>query len=223
MIRSLDRSVGTILKAVKDAGIDDNTIIIFTSDNGGANYIGLPQINKPFRGWKATFFEGGTHVPFMMRWPGHIAPGARYDAPISHFDIYATASAAGGVALPTDRTVDGVDVLPFVAGTRAGVPHQALFWRSGSYRVVREGDWKLQSVGNPRLDLLYDLKTDPTERTNVAAAHPEVVAAMNARLKAHDAEQMPPAWGSLISSPIPIDRPLGVPPKPGEAFIYWDN
>jgi arylsulfatase A-like enzyme len=223
MIRSLDRGVGKVLAELKAQGLDDNTLVIFTSDNGGAHYIGLKDVNKPYRGWKATFFEGGTHIPFLMRWPGHIKPGVRYDAPISHFDIYATASAAGGAPLPGDRVVDGVDVIPYVNGTKPGVPHQALFWRSGEYRVVRDGDWKFQSVDLPRMELLYDLKSDPTERTNVAAAHPDIVASMRAKLAAHDAEQKPPAWGSLIKSPIPIDRPLGVPPKQGEAFIYWTN
>ena len=69
MIRALDRNVGLVLDALKAQGLEENTLVIFTSDNGGANYIGLPDINKPFRGWKATFFEGGIHVPFFMKWP----------------------------------------------------------------------------------------------------------------------------------------------------------
>lgn len=223
MVRALDRGVGKVMAELKAQGLDDNTIVMFSSDNGGANYIGLPDINRPYRGWKATFFEGGTKVPFMMRWPGQIAPATRYASPISHFDVYATASAAAGAPLPTDRTIDGVDVLPFVKGTATGVPHQALFWRSGAYRVVREGDWKLQSLDLPRKELLYDLRADPTERNDVAAANPAVVAALLARLKAHDAEQMPPAWASLVRTPIAIDRPLGVKPVPGEAYVYWSN
>ncbi|WP_426168382.1 sulfatase-like hydrolase/transferase [Sandarakinorhabdus sp. DWP1-3-1] len=223
MIRSVDRGVGRVMAELKRQGLDDNTLVIFTSDNGGANYIGLPDINRPYRGWKATFYEGGTHVPFMMRWPGRIAPGSTYREMISHFDIYATASAAAGAPLPLDRRVDGVDVLPFVEGKASGAPHQALFWRSGRYRVVRDGNWKLQSLDLPRQDLLYDLAADPTERTDVAAAHPAVVSALQARLKAHDAQQQPPAWQSLIRSPIAIDRPLGATPKPGEPYIYWSN
>jgi arylsulfatase A-like enzyme len=125
--------------------------------------------------------------------------------------------------LPKDRAIDGVDVLPFVNGSAAGVPHQTLFWRSGAYRVVRDGDWKLQSLDLPRKDLLYDLKADPTERNDVAAANPAVVAALLAKLKAHDAEQMPPAWASLLRTPIAIDRPLGTKPVPGEAYVYWSN
>jgi arylsulfatase A-like enzyme len=223
MVRALDRGVGRVMAEVKRQGLDDDTLVIFSSDNGGAHYIGLPDINRPYRGWKATFFEGGVKVPFMMRWPGRIAPGTQYQPPISHFDIYATASAAAGAALPRDRTVDGVDLLPFVAGTAAGIPHRTLFWRSGAYRVVRDGNWKLQSLDLPRRDLLFDLAADPTERSDVAAANPAKVGELRGKLKAHDAEQQPPAWGSLLRGPIPVDRPLGAPGRQGEAYIYWSN
>jgi arylsulfatase A-like enzyme len=223
MVRAVDRGVGKVMAELKAQGLDDNTIVIFTSDNGGAHYIGLPEINRPYRGWKATFFEGGTKVPFLMRWPGKIAPGSRFAPPISHFDVFATASAAAGAPLPGDRPIDGVDVLPFLAGSASGVPHQTLFWRSGAYRVVRDGDWKLQSLDLPRKDLLFDLKADPTERNDVAAANPGIVAALKAKLAAHDATQMAPAWQSLVRAPIAIDRPLGVKPVPGETYIYWSN
>ncbi len=222
MIRALDRGVGKVMAELKAQGLDDNTLVIFSSDNGGAHYIGLPEVNRPYRGWKATFYEGGTHVPFMMRWPAQIAAGSRYDPMISHFDIFATASAASGAALPRDRPIDGVDVLPFVKGA-AGVPHQALFWRSGNYRVVRDGDWKLQSLDLPREDRLFDLKTDPTERRDVAAANPAIVASLRARLAAHDATQQPAAWDSLVRAPIAIDRPLGTRPVKGESYVYWAN
>ncbi|NQU66001.1 MAG: sulfatase-like hydrolase/transferase, partial [SAR324 cluster bacterium] len=79
MIRAVDRSVGRVMAALKENGIDENTLVIFTSDNGGAGYLGLPDINKPYRGWKITLFEGGTHVPFFARWPGQIQKGLRYD------------------------------------------------------------------------------------------------------------------------------------------------
>ena len=223
MVRALDRGVGKVMAELKAQGLDDNTMVIFSSDNGGANYIGLPEINRPYRGWKATFFEGGTKIPFMMRWPGKIAAASHYASPISHFDIYATASAAAGAPLPKDRKIDGVDVMPFVTGTATGIPHQTLFWRSGNYRVVRDGDWKLQSLDLPRQELLYDLKTDPTEQRDVAAANPAVVTALLAKLKAHDADQKPAAWQPLVRSPIAIDRPLGTKPKKDETYIYWSN
>ncbi|MFT5695871.1 MAG: arylsulfatase A-like enzyme, partial [Myxococcota bacterium] len=116
MIRALDRGVGQVMDALKANGLDENTLVMFTSDNGGAGYIGLPDVNKPYRGWKISLFEGGIHVPYMMRWPGRIAPGTKVESPVHHFDMYATAAAAGGGALPSDRKMDGVDLLPYARG-----------------------------------------------------------------------------------------------------------
>ena len=112
MIRGLDRSVGRVMAALREHGLDENTLVIFTSDNGGAGYLGLPDVNRPFRGWKMTFFEGGVHVPYMLRWPARVPPGQVYDAPVHHFDLYATAAGAAGAPMPADRTMDGVDLVP---------------------------------------------------------------------------------------------------------------
>ncbi|OHC31678.1 MAG: sulfatase, partial [Pseudomonadales bacterium RIFCSPLOWO2_12_59_9] len=83
MVRAIDRSVGKVLQALRDEGLENNTIVIFTSDNGGPGYVGLPQLNKPFRGWKLTQFEGGLRVPFVAQWPGHIPAGSRYQQPVT--------------------------------------------------------------------------------------------------------------------------------------------
>lgn len=96
MMRSLDRSVEKITQALEDNGLSDNTLVIFTSDNGGAGYIGLPEINKPYRGWKLSHFEGGTHVPFMAKWPNKIPAGTSYKNPIHHIDLFHTIAAAAG-------------------------------------------------------------------------------------------------------------------------------
>ena len=223
MIRALDRGVGLVMASLKAEGLDDNTIVIFTSDNGGAHYIGLPGINKPYRGWKATFFEGGVKVPFFIRWPGRIAAGRTLPGPVSHFDVFATAGRAAGAVLPTDRAIDGVDLLPFAEGKTSGIPHQTLFWRDGAYRVVRDGGWKLQALDLPHQSLLYDLAADPTEQHDVAGQHPDIVARLAGMLAAHDRNSVKPAWPSLIRSPIAIDRPLGTKPVPGETYIYWAN
>ncbi len=223
MVRAVDRGVGRVLDELKRQGLDDNTLVVFTSDNGGAHYVGLPDLNRPYRGWKATFYEGGTKVPFMMRWPGRIAPATRVAAPVSHFDIYATASAVAGAALPADRPIDGVDLLPHVLGEAEGRPHETLFWRSGDYRVVRHGDWKLQTLLDPAEPLLFDLGQDPTERRNLAAARPDKLMELQALLAAHDARQKKPAWASLVRAPIAIDRPLGTAPVKGEDYVYWSN
>lgn len=223
MIRNLDRNVGRVLAQLKAQGLDDNTLVIFTSDNGGAHYIGLPDINRPYRGWKATFFEGGVHVPFFMRWPGNLPAGARYDSPVGHVDIFATAAGAGGAARPTDRIIDGVDLIPFVKGQAKGEPHRSLYWRSGRYRTVMAGGWKLQVMDEPKKAWLFDLKRDPTEQQNLAAARPDKVAELSALLAAEDAQMPAPSWPSLVQGAIQIDHPLNVPDKPTDEYIFWDN
>ena len=149
MMLSLDRAVGRVLDALRERGLEENTLVFFTSDNGGANYVGLPDLNKPFRGWKLTFFEGGVHMPFFVKWPKALPRGVENAAPVAGIDIFATAAAAAGAALPSDRVIDGVDLVPFATGAKSGRPHDALFWRSGHYRVVRAGDWKLQLSERP--------------------------------------------------------------------------
>lgn len=223
MIRSLDRNIGRVLQALKDQGVDDNTLVIFTSDNGGAHYIGLDGLNSPYRGWKATFFEGGIHVPFFMRWPGAIPAGASVAAPVSHFDIFATAAAAAGAQAPTDRIIDGVNLLPFIQGQAPGRPHDVLFWRTDRYRVVRAGDWKLQVSEEPKKDWLFNLAVDPTERKNLAAQEPERLAAMKAQLATWDQAQRKPLWPSLGAGPIPIDKSLRAPQAPDDEYVYYAN
>ncbi len=223
MVRSLDRNIGRVLQALKDQGLDDDTLVIFTSDNGGAHYVGLDGLNTPYRGWKATFFEGGIHVPFFMRWPAALPKGASMTAPVSHFDIFATAAAAAGQKLPADRTIDGVDLLPFVTGQAGGRPHDTLFWRTDRYRVVRAGDWKLQVTERPRQDWLYDLASDPGEKNNRAAAEPARLAAMKAQLAEWDQAQRKPMWPSLAEAPIPLDKNLKQPQAADDAFVYYSN
>lgn len=224
MIRSLDRGVGRVLDALKANGLEENTLVFFSSDNGGAHYIGLPDINKPFRGWKATMYEGGTHVPFLVKWPQAIPAGTVFDHPVSHVDIFATAAAAAGVPLPADRTIDGNDLVRFATGAEGDrAPHEALFWQTGNYRAVRTTDWKLQQTRNPDRTLLFDMRTDPTEHNDVAARHPDVVRDLTARLDAFAAEQAKPLWPMLVEGAIPIDRPAGTPGKKGEEYMFYAN
>ncbi len=223
MVRSLDRSVGRVLDALRDNGLEDNTLVFFTSDNGAPGYIGLPRVNHPFRGWKISFFEGGIHVPFFLKWPARVPGGQTYDAPVHGFDIFATAAAAAGVHLPGDRTIDGVDLVPFVAGAAEGVPHEHLFWRTGGYQVVIADGYKLQSSEPPGKTWLFHLAEDPTEQHNLAAAEPLRVASLRKLLDGHNAAQAEPLWPSAVTSPINIDKTLLDPDAPDDVFIYWFN
>ncbi len=226
MIRSLDRGVGRVLDALEAQGLADNTLVVFTSDNGGAGYIGLPDVNDPYRGWKMTFFEGGIHVPFAARWPGRIPAGATFTDPVHHFDVYATAAAAAGAAMPTDRAIDGVDLVPFVRGEAQGVPHRSLFWSSGASKSAIVDGWKLNVSRSPGVHdrtWLFDLSQDPAERRDLSVERPEKLATLEAALAAHMAEQVPPAWPPQISAPANLDKHGAQPDAADDEYIYWTN
>lgn len=224
MVRQLDRRIGDVLAKVKALGLDENTLIIFTSDNGGAWYDGIADLNKPFRGWKATFFEGGIRVPMFMRWPGHITPGTVSPTRASHLDIFDTVAAVTGAKVPTDRIMDSTDVLAgIVPGLPASTRTAPLFWRSGAYRAVRDGDWKLQIDGHLKKMWLYNLATDPTEQVNLVTSEPARVAQLNAKIDAQNAKMAKPLWPGLIEAPVRIDVPLNAPWAKGQDYIYWTN
>ncbi len=224
MIRQLDRRIGDVMAALKREGIDQDTLVIFTSDNGGAWYDGIPHLNAPFRGWKATFFEGGIRVPMMMRWPGHIAPGTIATTPASHLDMFATMAAISGAAMPTDRVMDSSDVLGGIVPGLPLAPRAApLFWRSGGYRAVREGNWKLQVTARPRGTFLYDLASDPTEQHDLSRARPDMVARLSAAIERQNAGMARPLWPGLIEAPVRVDVPLNAPWEPGQTWVYWTN
>ena len=223
MIHSLDRSVGKITAKLDELELTDNTLIILTSDNGGAGYIGLPDINKPYRGWKLTHFEGGTHVPFMAKWPARIQPDSTLAAPVHHIDLFHTIVAAAGAVVPTDRKLDGVDLIPYVTGTDMGVPHQTLFWREGHHQSVQHMGWKLIRADRPDTRWLFNLADDPTEQRNLASKEPEKLAELEALLAAHNAEQAEPMWPSIIDAPQLIDKHGGQEYEEGDEYIYWPN
>lgn len=221
MIRSLDRNVGKVLAELERQGLSDNTIVIFTSDNGGANYIGLPDINKPYRGFKATFFEGGIHVPFFMKWPGVVPAGSTSPARAMHFDVFATAMNAAHAKGPGPGVLDGVDL---VALSKGQVADRPLFFRSGPYRTVIAKDWKLQLAETPKKAWLFDLATDPLEKTNLAATRADKVKELTALLDAQDRRAAKPLWPALIEGPMWIDRPVDGKPIPkGEEYVMWSN
>lgn len=223
MIRQLDRDIGRVMQTLKEQGIDDNTLVIFTSDNGAAWYTGITDGNAPFRGYKATYFEGGLRVPFFLRWPGRVKPGTLPAGPAHHLDIFATAAAAAQAPLPAGRAIDGVSLLDAAESGVATVPHALLFWRSGENKAVRAGDWKLQIAGRPDRQWLYNLAADPTERHNLAASEPDRVTAMRRLIALHDRAQKTPMWPALVEAPIRIDVPLNTPWRKGQEYAYWSN
>lgn len=223
MVRALDRGVGRVLQALKDEGLERDTLVVFTSDNGAPGYIGLPRVNQPYRGWKLTFFEGGLRVPFVARWPGHIPAGLVHRDPVSFVDLLPTLAAAAGAGTPTDRPIDGVDLLPRLKPDAPAAPERALYWRDGGLQAVRLGRWKLISAQRPPRDWLFDLRADPTERVNLADSNPAKLAELKGLLRAHSAAMPPPLWQPFVQMPVAIDLTLDKPPGPKDEYTYWTN
>ena len=224
MVRALDRSVGRIVEKLETEGLSDNTIIVFSSDNGGAGYIGLPEINAPYRGWKLTLFEGGIRAPLFMKWPGQIEPGTVVDAPVAHIDVMPTLAAAGGASLPDRVEIDGKNLLPIATGT-GGLSREndALYWQSGYTRVVRAGDWKLQIDGKQDKTWLFDLASDPTEQNNLSARNPEKLAELQSLIDAHFENARAPLYPYSLENPVLIDKTLADEYQDGDEYAWWPN
>ena len=231
MIRALDRSVGRILDTLEEQGLAENTIVAFTSDNGGPGYIGLDDINSPYRGWKITMFEGGIRVPLFVKWPAKIAPGTVVEKPVAHIDMMPTLAAASGILATAEsvstRVIDGVNLLPLTTEQgAANWQRETLFWQSGNYQVVRHGDWKLQVNQRPTdgfKQWLYNLAEDPTEQTNLAESHPQKLEQLKALLAEHQASSVETLYPPTTNMPVMIDKTLAEKFTTGDEYIYTPN
>jgi arylsulfatase A-like enzyme len=223
MIRGLDRGIGEVLQALEDQDIADNTLVIFTSDNGGAHYLGLPGLNKPYRGWKMSFFEGGIHTPYFMRWKNKIPAASQYDSAVAHIDVFPTVLAAAGANLPDNRVIDGVDVLSQALSQLWTPLDRPLFWRTGGYKAVQQRGWKLQLLEQNGKTWLYNLNEDPTEQANLSDTMPEKLAELTEVLYAMDEQMVEPLWPPLVQSEIPIDITLLEVRDDNSETIIWSN
>src|SRR5262249_17386402 len=151
--------------------LDENTLVFFLSDNGGAPQPYNTTDNRPHSGKKGELLEGGIHVPYFVRWTGTLPEGRVYPEPVISLDIFATALAAAGGRFPTDRVYDGVDLVPFLRGAKDGSPHDALYWRYGENLALRQGQWKLHKTANYP-GQLYDLDADIGETTDLSQKQP---------------------------------------------------
>lgn len=198
-VEHLDAGIGRVLAALRETGLERNTLVVFTADNGGS----LPhaQSNHPWRDGKQSHYDGGLRVPFAARWPARIAAGSRTDYAGLTFDAGATLLEAAGVPLPGD--FDAVSLLPILRGEAPPAKVRDLYFvrREGgpayggkTYEALIRGDWKLLQ-NNPYSPLeLYNLKDDPQERTNLAQQQPKVVRELEAALRAHIQRGGAAAW-----------------------------
>jgi arylsulfatase A len=170
----VDRHVGELLALLKELGIDDNTIVFFTSDNGASrHWPGIHDSSGELKGIKGSYNEGGIRVPMIVRWPGKIKAGAVSDLPWYFPDVMPTLAELAGVPNEIPEDTDGISVVPTLLGKGEQERHDYLFW-SGA---VRMGNWK--AVGKPGKLSLYDLSQDIGETNDLAAKHPDIVAQLN--------------------------------------------
>ena len=204
MVEAMDAAVGKVLKKLDDLGLRDNTIVIFTSDNGGLSTSeGSPTSNLPLRGGKGWLYEGGIREPLLMRWPGTIKPGAQIDTPVSSPDFFPTLLDIAGAKLPADDPGDGLSLVPLFKG--GALPEHPLYWHYPHYgnqggapgAAIRSGNWKLIEWGEGETEL-FDLAADPSEKTNLAAAQPQRVKTMLEQLH---------AWQKQTNARFPTPNP----------------
>ncbi|GMR05678.1 MAG: hypothetical protein BMS9Abin25_0253 [Gammaproteobacteria bacterium] len=192
MTQSMDENIGKVIAKLKHLGLYENTIIIFTNDNGGAlNKNG--SSNAPLRGGKGTVFEGGVRSPFLIQWPSTLSKNQIIDFPISTLDILPTIVSATGGELASDKIYDGVNLIPYLKGEIQKKPHDALFWRVNWAAAVRKENWKLIRTPQNKY-LLFDLLKDSSEATNLSSSKPAIVSSLKKDLDAWEKTLAPPLW-----------------------------
>ena len=192
MTLALDRACGRILDKLEELGLEENTLVVFTNDNGGPSDRNA-SINWPLAGTKSNHLEGGIRVPFLMRWPQELPAQTTYTYPISTLDLLPTFYAAAGGQADSSFQWDGVDLIPYLQGENMDRPHQRLFWKKDCRAVLREGDWKLLRFAD-RPPELYDLSEDISEQDNLAAEYPDKVKAMFKTIFEWESSLARPLW-----------------------------
>jgi arylsulfatase A-like enzyme len=206
MLASMDDAVGTVLRKLRDTGVEQDTLIFFLSDNGGPTnkYAVNGSINAPLRGSKGDTWEGGIRVPMIAQWKGRLPEGAEYHRPVIQLDIAATALSAAGVK-PAAKP-DGVNLMPFLTGKSRSDPHRALYWRFGELMAIREGDWKAVRTWDNSQPELYNLANDIGESTNLAARQAERLERLMHEWRKWDKALAPPAWPRPEVTPPVLQR-----------------
>lgn len=204
MIHALDDAIGSLNDKLKHLGLEENTILYFISDNGGASYTGATD-NGPYKGGKLTTFEGGVNVPFFMKWKGHIPAGVVYEKPVSSMDIFMTSVKLAECPLPDDRIYDGVNLLPFITGQDAGNPHHSFYWRADHIHGMRQGDWKYIMSTRDNWVELYNMAEDRYEQIDLNKLQPEVLEEMKQAFEEWQKDLAPPLWPRIMDHIFIID------------------
>jgi len=194
MLAALDEGIGKVLAELQQLGLEEDTLLFFINDNGGAT--NNASDNGPLRDRKGTLFEGGIRVPFMLHWPDRLGAGQVYDQPVICLDIFATAVAAADAKLPEDLKLDGVNLIPYLAGERKTPPHPVLFWDYAENRyAVRKANYKLVKMREDTM--LFDLSTDIAEAKDLKEAKPNILSELE-----NDYKQ----WRSQMPEPLRLPK-----------------
>ncbi len=208
MVTRMDYQIGRIMAALKLLGLAQNTIVVFTSDNGGERF----SDTYPLSGRKSELLEGGIRVPVIVRWPGKVKPGSVSTQQVISMDWMPTLLSAASVLGPVEKPSDGLDIRPALRG--GILPERPLFWRykGQSQQALRHGDWKYLKIGNN--SFLFNLSDDPMERANLKTRQPERFSAMVARYEAWNANMLPidPATQIFLHSGDVWSDRMGVAP-----------
>lgn len=204
MVSAVDDGVGQLLARLDQLGIAEDTVVWFLSDNGGVidRSTGEPPAadNGPLRGGKSQLFEGGVRVPFAMRWPRRLKGGADYTRPVSSMDIFGTL--AGELQLAPARPLDGVNLMPWLAGGKSGDPHPALFWRKWDQKQLAMVAGDIKYVSTPDGKAAFNLRTDVAEANNIAPKNAAVVEKLDRLVNGWNAQMAPrPAFPPLGTWP----------------------
>ena len=201
MTLALDRAVGSIMDTLKEQGLDENTIVFFLNDNGGATI--NASNNGPLRGMKGSKWEGGIRVPYVVRWKNNLMPSL-YNKPVSSLDIAATSLTLAGDTAESIDDLDGINILPFLTGVEKGIPHDILCWRRGPAGAVRSGAWKLIRVDD-QPPLLFNVNNDIGETNNLAENNPEKVEELLSYYATWESEMVEPLW---VAKKVWTDRQI---------------
>ncbi len=207
MVRAMDWNVGRLLEKLRELGLEDNTVVIFTSDNGGLSTLfkrGFPTSNMPLRAGKGWCYEGGLRVPLIIKVPGTTRPGSLCDIPVISMDFYPTILELAGLPLLPRQHPDGMSLVPLLEG-RKGIKRRPLFWHYPHYHgsawtpgcAVLMGKWKLVEFFETGEVELYDLEKDPGERKNIAAKYPD---------KVKELKRLVSRWRKEVGAKLPRKR-----------------
>jgi len=226
-ITAMDDQIGRVVAALDAKGLRNNTLIIFQSDNGGtrdamfageidSSKVVIPCDNGPYRNGKASVYEGGTRVVSLANWPGHIKPGTTIDEMIHVVDMYPTLASLAGASTEKCKPLDGVNQWPTISEGKPSARTEVVYNIEPFRAGIRQGDWKLiWRVMLPAAVELYNIKTDPSEKENVAAQHPEIVAKLQQRANELAATMAKPMI--LLTEFDAMRKRLALPPAlPGE-------